>query len=157
VTSHERARRAAYPAMMLVLVSAFAGMLVAGLFLMADGKPLAYFYEVNRVPVSLDDIAPVHVRPSPLRPDPCRPGRPLRSGEKPDVADGVSKILESVMDNGTGQRAKLHNDYESGSASGVGSTRSRMRVCRVLASAITSTAKTRAPRAARKAETLRSC
>ena len=81
--------------MMFVLVSALAGVLVAGLFLpvaglaglggkaaaseleklpadlnvgapptrskvlMADGKVLAYFYDENRVPVTLDKIAPV--------------------------------------------------------------------------------------------------
>jgi hypothetical protein len=61
VASHGRARKAAYPGMMFVLVSALAGTLVAGLFLVADGKSLTYFYEENRVPVSLDDIAPVHV------------------------------------------------------------------------------------------------
>ncbi|WP_375431027.1 transglycosylase domain-containing protein [uncultured Friedmanniella sp.] len=36
----------------------------------------------------------------------------------PDVADGVSKVLKSVMDNGTGKRAKVLNGYDQAGKTG---------------------------------------
>jgi membrane peptidoglycan carboxypeptidase len=93
--SPKRAGSVAYSLVMFVIVSALAGVLVAGLFvplagmagvsskaaateleslptelstpapptrsrvLMANGKTLAYFYDENRVPVKLSEIAPV--------------------------------------------------------------------------------------------------
>jgi membrane peptidoglycan carboxypeptidase len=37
---------------------------------------------------------------------------------EPEVADGVSKILKAVIDNGTGQRAKVHNGYDQAGKTG---------------------------------------